>query len=248
MQILKLTFDFSLAGTLIPNFRAAICEVVGRQSLLFHNHGADDTYKRDYPLIQYSIRRGRASIIGIGEGAVSILTELLPRLPDQLLINNQPYSTANYRVKMRQWEPQLVNEGFCFGLIGWVGLNQENYRAWKDLEGKEAAQRMLLGRALTGHIRALADGLQLPDHKQYEAEVLAVDDFHAINWHRTDFVRFHLRANSNLVLPTGINLGRMVAFGFGEVLSPAAYGEELKHRAQKLKSKKGQKAIITDHL
>lgn len=227
MNLLTLTLELPLHPGAIPAFRSAIIALVGQEQHIFHNHdnslpGADH-HHYGYPLIQYQVRRGLATIVGINEGVAAIQQHLLPRLGPQITLLGQSHSIQGYRIRPQEYTLQLSERPQGFGLQGWLALNAENYTRWKATED-EAERRQILSAALTGHLRSLMERLGNPKWRSLvEAEVLRVDQKKRIQWHHTEMIRFDVWAESNLRIPTGIGLGRIAAFGFGEVMSEQAY-------------------------
>lgn len=229
MNLTHLQFPFPLHPGLIPNFRAAIVEQIGLGHQLFHGHDNSEQgvtkYSNEYPLIRFAIFRGRPQIIGMGAGARAIIQHLLPAIPDTLVIAGQPCDTTGWKLKTSHWEPEVLSEYQSFGLYQWVGLNKENYEAWKAHDGKESARRLILDRCLTGHLRALAQaaGLDKQQRSRIVARVLRQDRVKKIEWHGTKLIGFDVVAEANFVPPYGLGLGRCHSFGFGEVCSERGY-------------------------
>ena len=55
LKFLRVQFDTEIAPYEIPAFRGAIASKVGRDSVLYHNHLDDKTFRYGYPLIQYNL-------------------------------------------------------------------------------------------------------------------------------------------------------------------------------------------------
>jgi hypothetical protein len=236
MRILTLSLQLPLHAGDIPGFRAAIIELMGAEADPFHGHNnaadATDPYLRAYPLVQYAVRRGRATLIGIGEGADALRQLLLPRLPQALFFAGEPRPILGMNFQERVFEWKFLETPESFGLSGWLALNAENYQEWKtDTDHDERIA--LLSRALTGHLRAMAERLQVPDYKAIHAAVLRVDNQKRVQWHGTDLVRFDVLAEANIALPFGIGLGRAAAFGFGELLSEPEFERRLSRARQR---------------
>lgn len=225
MKIFEISLDMPLHPGDISGFRAAIVELVGREHDLFHNHDASGDARHThwrYPLIQYQVRRGRATLLALSEGVEQVKQKLLPALPEVMSFAGRQHPVNGYCVRMRDYSWSLHDRGLAYGLVRWLGLNAENYSTWKKMKDPER-QKMLLGRALTGHLRAFAEVAQVPFKDELTAKVLEVHGLKRVKWHGTDFIGFNLSFESNLALPLHVGLGRCVAFGFGEILSASAY-------------------------
>ena len=236
MRLLTLSLQLPLHPGDIPGFRAAIAGLVGLEHELFHQHANREAYEEalhwQYPLVQYAVRRGHASIIGMEEGADAIRKILLPALGDTLEFAGRERRIGGIFLKETSFELPLLNEPASFGLGGWIALNGANYAAWKA--ASDDGERLeLLGRTLTGHLRAFGERLGMAEYKRIEARVLSVENQKKVRWHGADLVRFNVLAEANVSVPPGIGLGRMAAFGFGEALTPASYFRMLHLSAQR---------------
>ena len=229
MQRITLSFPFALHPGQLPALRVALSEVAGFENTLFHNHlpEADKGQPRlswDYPLIQYGIHRGRPVVNALGAGVTALLTDLLPRLPEQLVLQGRSYSLTGYQLENGPVAMKHYAQPEAFGLVRWVALNAANYAAWKQADGNEPSRMRILEAALRGHLSVMARVLQ-PDQAELalEARLVAVDQVKRIRWHGVSLVAFHAVAASRLLPPEGLGLGRSVAFGFGSVCGPDTY-------------------------
>ncbi len=219
MQIQTLTLDMPLHPRDISGFRAAIVELVGREQEAFHNH--DNTqgkphYHWNYPLIQYKVQAGKATIVSMGEGQSLINQYLLANIPDTLHFAGKTHEIHGFKVQKQHYNWSLHASLQPYGILHWLGLNAENYKAWKTAT-REDVKQVILDKALTGHLRAFARALELPFESQIEGEVLKIHRTKAMNWHGQTFIGFNALIGSNLSLPQGMGLGRCTAFGFGEI-------------------------------
>lgn len=225
MQLLELHFDLALHPGQIRAFRAAISELVGFQHEGFHHHreiaGASH-YHWSYPLIQYRISKGQVKMTGINTGAAAIKKYLLPRLGTTLHLMGKEYALSDYRVRERTVNIHLLPKFQTYRLRHWIALNPRNYRQWK--KDKPEARLDLLSRALTGHLRAMGEGLALPESKTIQAKVIAVEGFGQVNWKAIPLLEFRVQFCANVQLPPNLQLGRLCSYGFGQVeMIPTAF-------------------------
>jgi len=235
MRILTLTLNIPLHPGEIPAFRGCIAELVGRKQELFHNHdnatNGQQHYHWGYPLVQYAVRRGKATIIGIGPGADALQQVLLPKLPGQLEIAGRTHWLTDVQMKGHGHQWLLLEEPQQYGLYGWLALNHDNYRDWKATTLPEA-RRMVLERALTVHLRVIAKAAEVAELEQVLGNIIQVDNQKRVQCLGTQFVRFHALISSTLTLPYGIGIGRAAAFGFGEILPVPIYQRIMKHQSR----------------
>ena len=226
MLITKLNFDIPLHAGDIPLFRSSIIELVGRENEIFHNHDnssdSEGYYHFGYPLVQYAVRKGRATIIGLGKGAEAIYQQLLPKLGKGMALAGQQVPISHYHIQQQEHLWEIRESPKEYGLYGWIGLNKTNYRKWKELSDSLSRQE-ILSKALTGHIRSIGKTVGLDEPKQVVGEVLEVNNQKRVRWHKTELIRFHVRFRTNSPLPCGVGVGRCAAFGYGQVLPIEVY-------------------------
>jgi len=226
MHLTTLTLNIPLHPATIPIFRGSIIELLGKEHHLFHNHDnsqGQDHHHWGYPCIQYAVRRGRVTIIGIGEGSEAIKRILIPRLPDELSMAGYTYPIGDYRMKSQIMETAWQTQPQRYGLSGWLALNKDNYQRWKTTMDEDV-RRKVLNQALTGHLRCLAGALQLPEPKRAIGEVLRIDNQKKVRWKKgLHLVSFDVLIQCNLNLMPGLGLGRIAAFGYGEMMSEGYY-------------------------
>jgi Cas6b N-terminal domain len=226
MQLITLSFGTTLHPGNLTAFRAAMSDCAGRQHELLHHHDNSTEANHlhwQYPLVQYRMQQGRVAINGINAGADLIRQHLLPTLPEQVVCAGQTLDLRRYMVQRTQVPLAITDHEQTFGVFGWIALNQENYRLWQAQATNPVAQLQVLSQALTGHLRAQAEGLQLPWAKLIQAEVLEVHDTKKVQWHGNDLVRFDVIAQSAYAPPNGLSVGRMSAYGYGEIMPVPTY-------------------------
>lgn len=237
MQIFTLTFDLELHPGNLRAFRSAIVECIGKEHELFHNHDQSSpnvAYQHwGYPLIQYSVRRGKATITGLEEGRNALLKQLLPKLPSELTFLGETHTISDYRLSIQEHEWILLSKPQNYGLFGWIALNNSNYQEWKQA-GNELQRQIILSQALTGHLRAVGKAVGMSDLNNIHGKVLEVFNRKRAFFHNNPFIRFHAAIQSNLKLPKGIGLGRAAAFGFGEIQEAATFYHHMDCRTQAL--------------
>lgn len=203
----------------IPNLRAAIADRVGHEYELFHMHNnnpeEDWGCHTHYPLIQYSMFHNNVQITGLNAGAEALQCILLPKLTPEWTIKNQQVFIPRYEVRHAKVDLTLGEEKRPFRLYQWQALNKENYAKWDACRENEAAQLDILSRALTGQLRAFAEGMGLPYYKAIEARVTKTLNRKKVTWHGTSLMTFDVLAESTFKVPFHIGIGRLVAYGFG---------------------------------
>lgn len=233
----KLTFDLPMNPRLLPAFRGAIAEKAGLENNLFHNHLTADAvngpgvkhalqeaephtnvfyasgYIHRYPLIQYRIHAGKAGIVGYGAGAEA-LAQLLARYDGKLKICGEERNLSICEYKRSELQVKKSPTALPYHLWNWVALNAHNYESWKSLP-RLADRIALLERILVNQLFAFASGIgwHIPGH----TDVFITDKVQE-KWLMIRGVKrlaLDVKYTTNLVLPPGIALGKVVAEGYG---------------------------------
>jgi len=161
--------------------------MAGWEDELFHNHSNEESGVRDqesgryyyhhrYPLIQYRVRRGKATLFAINEGVEAL---------QQVLADNEWELNWQGKTETLQVEDLEMNEHYFrmlpqpkeYRLKQWLALNQESYRQWQDCKGLlERAQ--LLQRKIENHLVGLFKGLQWDWPERFEVQLQNIDHSH----------------------------------------------------------------------
>ncbi len=223
LRLLEARFDLPLRHEQVPQWRGAFAEWVSDQegNDLFHNHanGAADEYHRRYPLVQYRSVKGKATILALNEG-VEAVSDLLQRSPEwQIRWQGAPTPLRMEHLHMDSASLGLSSELREYRLLRWLALNEENYQTWRQL-GSFRERVDLLDRTLAANLLSLCSGLHWKIPRRFEARLTLVDHIGSTQAHGVEVMTFDCRFVTDLVLPTGLGLGKSSSLGFG-VLLPA---------------------------
>src|SRR5207249_899377 len=139
---LSLTFNLPLRHEEIEQFRRGICAVAGSDNDLFHNEKLDseagDSHKyiERYPLIQYQVHEGRASILGINQGADALAQLEKNNLSGEFRMPGNK-NIISLKVTDRRQDSGFAmkmlakNKTCVYRIYGYVPLNPENYAMYK---------------------------------------------------------------------------------------------------------------------
>jgi len=173
---------------------------------LLHNHYGNGKFLYSYPLVQYQIIEGQASILGIEEGA-----ELLKKISSDIkeLKMDKTYNVEEKIIYDKEFDINTTNEEYHYRFITpWLALNTQNYKRYMNIsDWKESKQ--FLNKILVGNILSMSKGL-------------------GIIVNRRIHVTSHL--NQQMVLYKGVNMKGFIGefkvkfkipdfFGFGKGVS-----------------------------
>lgn len=213
MRLLHLVFDHPLEPRNIAGFRASVARAAGYEQDLLHNHREDGSVQYRYPLVQYRTEAGRAALIGLDEGAMSI-HDWYGRSGGQLWWNEANHHLNFYTLDMQTYEIAYHAPPAPYRLTQWLALNERHYHNWQQLPDL-AARSAELERLLVAHILTFCRAVnwRLPERLE-----VSLQDIHAVR--RTRFLGVNLMAfdvnfHCNLHLPHAIGLGKGVSHGFG---------------------------------
>lgn len=213
LHLLHLTLDLHLARHQLRQLRGRVAEWGGWQHDLLHNHrdGQPDRYHYRYPLVQYKVVKGQATLLGLQAGA-DLLRSLVDadtlRFADQLPVANCRQETHRLR---------LTDTPQRYMLRQWLALNSPNYTAWDALRHQPAAQRALLERVLAAHLLAFAEGVgyTVPRPRGLTVRLDELWPPRRVCCHDNALLSFDASFETNLALPAEVGLGKAAAHGFG---------------------------------
>ena len=237
---LTTTFSLRLRPHQISQWRGAVAEAAGWEEDLFHNHDntqvqpvpqmvpvgvgtaaqsqvipvqLKDRYLYRYPLIQYRVIKGKATIFSVGPGTTALRKWLL---------------TKSHEIDMARGKHTLLIEGMKeevhllqmlphpkgYRLMDYQPLNQENYEKWRRAQDLTKRIELLEG-ILVGNILKFASAMDYQLPERLEVKLMAIRSMRPVRVHGTERLGFNLVYKANIDLPPGIALGRAVSHGFG---------------------------------
>lgn len=215
-KILSLTFpDLRLIPRDAPKLRGYFIRHFGADNVLFHNHTSEGGYVYRYPLIQYKVLRGVPTVLGINEGADSLLEVFMHiheiELDGQRLAINAKelnFLDADVAITDELREYRFTTPYFPF--------TQENYRDFRNRDPQEQAIR--LRELLVNHlIQALRDiGLAItPEGPRLMASLRLQPKMVQFKNQRMQMYTGEFTAN--VVFPAGLGIGKSSSRGFGTI-------------------------------
>ena len=212
IPMLRTILDLSLYPRQIPQFRGALIAQAGWEKDHLHNHKGKAEYHYRYPLIQYRVIKGKAAIIGIGEGSETLRRALLE--VRELQIGNTKVPLRINHLSEEEVTIKMLPQAREYRLMDWLPLNSENYQLWKNAKGL-SQQTALLDKLLVGQLITLANGVNWQIPERMEAYLTALHKIKTVKVHGQDRVAFNVSFMANIDIPTDLAIGRSVAFGFG---------------------------------
>lgn len=213
IRTLSLTFDLPIYPRQIPQWRGAFIEMAGLGSTLFHNHNGGEGYHYRYPLIQYRVYRGKASILAINEGVQAVqqaLSENTWELNWQGLRQNLNIED----MRLDEHALRMTSRPKHYNLYKWLALNQDNYQRWQKC--KNLIERIqLLEEVLVGHILSFCTAMSFQLPERLEVNLQNMQLLEKVRCHEVEVLAFNVSYSANINLPRGIGLGKSVSHGFG---------------------------------
>ena len=224
---LTVQFSQSLKACDLQSFRGAIIEramqlqpqfeAAGLPTDLWHQHKQADTEKLHYryPLIQYQLKQGKASITAIGEGVAALKLWLQH--------NNQAINWAGKKVQLsllgypteQQVTVSITDKQTTYRLYKWIALNQQQYKQYVQA-ADFIVKTKILQQCLQNHLVALSFTL-LPQNTQIiESTLIDLTGQKIVNVYGNKLLAFDVVFSTNLKLPNFIGIGKAVSIGFGK--------------------------------
>ena len=216
LTITTVIFNNTLPGHKLPLFRGAVINMLQQDNILFHNHEGEGL-RYSYPLIQYKLINRHAAIVCIGEGSEAVSSFFSAY--------NSEISLAGHHMTLHLQSANCdtvtigISESLHnYRLTGWMPLNAENYRHYSDTESISGKCR-ILENILTGNILAFAKGIGLFFEEKIHCPITDILRQYVLTYKNIKFVGLDILFKSNVLLPSGIGLGKGVSVGFGTVTS-----------------------------
>ena len=212
ISMLHATFDLPLYPRQIPQFRGALTAQAGWEKDQLHNHNGKDKFHYRYPLIHYRVVKGKAAVVGIGEGAETLRRTLLEVRDIQMNGKKIPLRIEHLSEEITTFK--MLTEPKEYRLMDWLPLNQENYQTWKSTE-RLHQQVAFLDKMLVGQIITLCNGINWRLPNQLYAYVTEIHKTKKVKVHQQEQVAFNVSFKTNIDIPSALAIGRAVAFGYG---------------------------------
>lgn len=214
LQLLTTTFDLPLKFRDISRWRGAWCEMVGWEVDFFHNHrDGDGKVLYRYPLIQYRSDNNYASLVALQDAVPAVQSTVAASI---WKINWKDHTTrlqmTNFQVRTE--ELQLADKLHTYRIRNYLPFNSDNLKQWQSrplLIDKIA----LLGRLIPGHLISFAKGINWRIPGRFDVEITNLTSQHAVALHEVLRPAFDLEFRTQLLLPSGIAIGKGVSHGFG---------------------------------
>ena len=182
---------------------------------LLHNHYAGNKILYSYPLIQYHVIDGEASILGIEEGA-DLLREIADDITE-LRLSDSYYKVEDRNIVNDEINVSTTNKEYHYKFITpWLALNKNNFERFNKIEGWKD-RKVFLNRILTGNILSMAKGLGIiVDRRLYPKTRL---DFTNADYKSVNMVAFTGEFRLRFRIPAYFGFGKGATHGFGTVVS-----------------------------
>ena len=213
LRLLHLTFNLSLYPRQLARWRGAFVEMAGRGNSLLHNHKEGEEYHYRYPLVHYRMWRGKAAVTAINEG-VEAVQEALAANSWDINWEGEQKTLQVEGLNMKEHHLRMLPHPKTYRLYNWLALNQENYERWQR-EKSLVKRAALLENTLAGHLLGFctAAGYRLPE--RLDVNLHEIQSMKKARLHGNPTIAFNVAYDANLLLPSGIALGRGVSTGFG---------------------------------
>lgn len=215
IKTFRLNFSNPISFNEIPYLRGAIIKITKNQEILFHNHDKDNTFRYDYPLIQYKRINGNAAIIFIERGTDKII-DFINNNKDLADIGNRKTTLEIEKVDANDTIVQIWENEFTYSIRKYLPLNKINYE--KYIQTDDIIEKyQILENVLVGNILSFAKGMGIYFNNKIKVTILQVDEPKVYRFKNIKMMGFDIHFKSNVSLPDYIGLGKGVSIGFGMI-------------------------------
>jgi hypothetical protein len=185
-------------------------------SPLLHNHFEDGRSRYEYAQVQYKVLNEIPYLVGIGEEAARLMTELFLKI-NELDIDGERFPVFAKNIEARNWTIGVSDALHTYRFdTPWMALNQPNHTLYMSYSEERKADQ-LRGIA-TMNILAFytAFGLRLPPEARIMMMLQNVKTIET-NFKNTRMLAFKGQFVTNALLPDFVGLGKSVSRGFGSI-------------------------------
>lgn len=179
---------------------------------ILHNH-FEGKLLYSYPLVQFQVVNGEASILGIEEGA-NLLKKLAPQI-NELKLNDSYYRVEDCILNEKEYNVGPSRKELYYKFCTpWLALNSKNHPKYKAIQTWKD-KKLFLNNILVGNLLSMSKGLGIiVDRKLYVKSILNHGSFRFKSVNMLGFTgEFKVRFN----IPDFFGLGKGVSQGFGTV-------------------------------
>ncbi len=184
------------------------------EETLLHHHNADGSLLYDYPRVQFKILDRTAHLIGIAEGA-DLVTRLWGEV-DAARIGAEELPVFESTLARRREALGEAAATITYQLrTPWLGLNQDNHRAY-EADRSPVARQALLARVLVGNCLSLAKSFGHRVGARLSADAGGLQPS-ITRLKGIAMLGFVGRFRVNFHIPDRAGIGKSVSRGFGTV-------------------------------
>jgi hypothetical protein len=183
-------------------------------SLLLHNHLEDGANRLGYPEVQYKIVDGTPTIIGLNEGA-DTLVKLFADIKE-INIDGTVLDAAAKELRHDRIDPVLLTEELASYefVTSYQALNQEQYRTYRNIK-TDRERFTYVSKVLTGHLLMVFKGLGVWLDGRIVVWPILRPGIGKMKGQRVTI--FHGSFVTNVALPDLIGVGKATSRGFGTI-------------------------------
>lgn len=213
MDITSVTYNGKLRTGEEQMFRGALLKVVGAEAAsVLHNH-VGEGLRYAYPLVQYKVIDGKATVLGIGTGGTAVRD--LPR-NCELMIGKQPREFHLDNIIIEPYEPSIADEPKMYHITRYLPLNTENIKEYDSLPAL-TDRICFLENIINANILAFFKGIDYHCNVQIQTAISSIDRLYDLYYKGVRFKSYDMTFITNVMLPNGIGLGKSSSVGFGVI-------------------------------
>lgn len=215
IDVITIIFDFPLADFEPQGFRGAVLKLLGDDvPIVFHNH-KQDGYSYSYPLVQYKVINGNASVVLLGDGAGAV-EHILSLAGRTVSVSGRAQKLKIESFSVSHMELNAGEALTMRHVKDWCPLSGDNFAEYKR-SYDDRTRKALLEKILVGNILSMCKGLGIFIEDTVVCIIDSLSNKKSTPYKGVDYITMDVEFRTNIPLPFDAGLGKHSSVGFGTI-------------------------------
>lgn len=215
IDVVTIIFDLPLADFEPQGFRGAVLKLLGDDvPVVFHNH-KHDGYSYSYPLVQYKVINGNASVVLLGDGT-GAMEQLLSLAGSTISVSGKTHKLKIESFSISHIDLKVSDSMIMRQVKDWCPLSGDNFSEYKTSHD-DNARKALLEKILVGNILSMCKGLGIYIEDTIICTIDSISNKKSTPYKGVDYITMDVKFKTNIPIPFDAGLGKHSSVGFGTI-------------------------------